>query len=33
MEDPGNWVWSDGEPVSWTNWVPNQPSRFGNYVL
>jgi len=26
----GNFVWSSGAPVSYTNWLPGQPNNFGN---
>ena len=30
----GNWQWASGEPFSYSNWYPNEPSRSGEqYVL
>ena len=29
--EPGEgWVWSNGEPVEYTNWIPGQPNNSGN---
>lgn len=25
----GNWVWTNGEPVTYTNWAPGEPNNFG----
>lgn len=28
IEEEGNWVWSSGEPVMYTNWAPGEPNDY-----
>ncbi len=29
IEEEGNWVWTSGEPVTYTNWSPSEPNNCG----
>ena len=28
--NPGNFTWSNGDPLGYTNWYPQQPNNYGN---